>query len=60
MSAEQWNQVSRTLDFIMTQPTGKPIKENPAIYGIKGEPEKKTRKPKKEKEQPPAQQLRMF
>jgi hypothetical protein len=35
------------------------IKENPAIYGIRGDPEKPKRIPKKPKEQP-AEQMRMF
>ncbi len=59
MSSEQWNQASHVLDYILAQPTGKPIKENPAIYGIRGDPEKPKRKPQKPKEQPP-EQLRLF
>ncbi len=59
MSAEQWYQVSRTLDFIMAQPTGKPIAESPGVTAVRGEAPKQQRKPKKTKEQPP-EQLRLF
>ena len=59
MSIDDWGQISRLIDFVMAQPGGKPIKESPAIYSIKGEPEKPPRKPKKGKEQPP-EQLRLF
>ena len=61
MSSEQWNQASHVLDFILAQPTGKPIKESPASYGIRGQPEQPKRKPKKEKpKELAADQLRMF
>ncbi len=60
MSEEQWKAVSRTLDFILAQPISKPIKESPGITAIRGEPPKKERKPKKQKNEPPAKQLRMF
>ena len=53
MSQEEWAKVSRTIDFIMKQPTG-------AAVAIKGEPPKKQRKAKKRKIEPPAEQLRMF
>ena len=53
MSSEQWNQVSRVIDFIMQQPNG-------GAVAVKGEPPKKQRKPKKPKQKPPAEQLRMF
>ncbi len=58
MSTDDWGQVSRLIDYVMQQPSGKLIKESPAIYGIRGEPEKPKRKPKT-KEQPP-EQLRLF
>jgi hypothetical protein len=60
MSTDEWSTISRTLDFILKQPTTKPIKESPASYGIRGEPEKPKRKPKKPKPEPTAEQLRMF
>jgi hypothetical protein len=53
MSQEEWERVSRTIDFILKQPTG-------GAVAIKGEPPKKQRKPKKPKQEPPAEQLRMF
>jgi hypothetical protein len=58
MRTEQWAQISRTLDYIMAQPTGKPIKESPGATAVRGEAPKPQRKPKK-KEQPP-EQLRLF
>ncbi len=57
---DQWGRISRTLDFILKQQPTKTIKESPAGYGIKGEPEQPKRKPKKEKQQPAAEQLRLF
>jgi len=60
MSNEQWQQVSHVLDFILAQPTSKPIKESSASYGIRGEPEQQKRKPKKQKKEQPAEQLRLF
>jgi hypothetical protein len=59
VSKDEWQAVSRTIDFIMAQPTGKPIKESPGVTAIRGEPPKPQRKPKKQKEQP-AEQLRLF
>jgi hypothetical protein len=56
MTAEQWVQISRTIDFILKQPTG-------AEQGIKGEPERikrKPKQPKKPKPEPKAEQLRLF
>ena len=60
MSTEQWNQASHVLDYILAQPTGKPIKESQASYGIRGEPEQPKRKPKKQKKEQSAEQLRLF
>ena len=60
MSAEQWQQISHVLDYILAQPTGKPIKESPAGYDIKREPEQPKRKPKKQTKEQPAEQLRLF
>jgi hypothetical protein len=59
MSTEQWNQASHVLDYIMSQPTGKPIKESPGATAVRGEPPKPQRKPKRKAEQPP-EQLRLF
>jgi hypothetical protein len=55
MSSDEWRTVSNLIDYVMAQPNGKPTRESPAIYGIRGEPEKPPRKPKKAKEQPPEQ-----
>jgi hypothetical protein len=33
----QWRQVSRTLDYILAQKKQQPVRENPAIYGVRGE-----------------------
>ncbi len=60
MSNEQWNQASHVLDYILVQPTGKQIRESPGVASIKGEVEKPKRKPKKPKQEQPAEQLRMF
>jgi hypothetical protein len=60
MSPTEWQAISRTIDFILTQPTSKPIKESPASYGIRGEPEQPKRRPKKSKPEPKAEQLRLF
>lgn len=53
MSNEQWERVSRVMDFILKQPME-------AAQDVRGKPEKKQRKPKKEKTEPCAKQLRMF
>ena len=53
MLTDDWRQISRLIDYVMAPPRGKPIKESPAIYCIKGEPEKPPRKPKKGKEESP-------
>ncbi len=60
LSFEQWGRISRTLDFILKQQPTKTIKESPASYGIQGEPEQLKRKPKKQKKEQPAEQLRLF
>jgi hypothetical protein len=57
MSKDEWGIVSRTIDYVLSQSIGKKIKENPAIVAIRGEPPKKDKKQKKE---PPAEQLRLF
>ncbi len=57
---DQWGRISRTLDFILKQQPTTTIKESPAGYGIKGEPEQPKRKPKKQKQEQPAEQLRLF
>ncbi len=38
----------------------KKIKESPGTSAIRGEPEQPKRKPKKQKQEPPVEQLRMF
>jgi hypothetical protein len=53
MSSDEWIQISRTIDFILKQPTG-------AAQAIKGEPEKPKRKQRKPKLELPVQQLRLF
>lgn len=58
MTTDQWNAISRTLDYIMSQPT-KIIKESPGSYAVRGEP-KKEKKQKKPKVEPQAEQLRLF
>jgi hypothetical protein len=58
MDAVLWGQVSRTLDYILAQK--KPVRESPAVYGIRGEVEKPRRKPKKEKKEQKAEQLTLF
>ena len=50
MTTEDWETVSRTLDYILSQ-----TKENPAITGVRGELPAKEKKPKKK--EPPAEQL---
>jgi hypothetical protein len=60
VTSEQWNQTSHVLDYIMAQPTGKQIRESPGVASIRGEVEQPKRKPKKDKKEVPAQQLRMF
>jgi hypothetical protein len=44
MTTADWAQISRTLDYIMAQPTGKQIKDSPGAQSIKGEPEKPKRR----------------
>ena len=58
--ANQLNRNHLAKAYLRLAAEAKKIKENPASYGIKGEPEKLTRKPKKPKQEPPAEQLRMF
>jgi len=58
MSTDEWRQVSRLIDYVMAQPSGKAIKESPGVTAIRGEALKPKRKPKT-KEQPP-EQLRLF
>jgi hypothetical protein len=54
VSTERWLQISRVLDYIMQQPTG-------SSQAVKGEPENKPRKAKKEKpREQQAKQLRLF
>jgi hypothetical protein len=54
VSTERWLQISHVLDYIMQQPTG-------SSQAVKGEPEKKPRKAKKEKpREQQAKQLRLF
>jgi hypothetical protein len=58
--ANQLNRNHLAKAYLRLAAEAKKIKENPASYGIKGEPEKPTRKPKKLKQEPPAEQLRLF
>ena len=53
MSQDEWERVSRTIDFIMQQPTG-------GAVAVKGEPPKKQRKPKKPVLEQQPEQLRLF
>jgi hypothetical protein len=56
---DQLNHHHLTKAYLRLAAEAEKIKENPAIYGIRGVPEKPKRKPKKPKEQP-AEQLRLF
>lgn len=56
---DQWGRISRTLDFILKQEPTKVIKESPGSFGVRGEPYKPARKPRKGKEQP-VEQLKLF
>ena len=56
MSTEQWQQVSRVLDFILAQK----VKEEPGMYSIKERPLKPKNKQKRPKPEPQAEQLRLF
>lgn len=57
---DQWGRITRTLDFILKQQPTKTIKESPANYGIRGEPEQPKSKPRKQKKEQPAEQVRLF
>ena len=59
MSTDEWRQISRLIDYVMAQPSGKAIKESPGVTAVRGEPPRKTKRPKSKKEQPP-EQLRLF
>jgi hypothetical protein len=58
MQADQWQAISRVLEYMMQQPT-KPIKETPGSYTIKDEPEKSKRKVGRQKK-PPMEQFTLF
>ena len=58
MSIDQCGAVSRLIDYVMAQPSGKVIKESPGATAVRGGAPKPKRKPKT-KEQPP-EQLRLF
>jgi hypothetical protein len=60
VNLESWSRISRILDYIMAQKPAKIIKESPASYGIRGEPEQPKRKQKKQKKEQLAKQLRLF
>jgi hypothetical protein len=57
--ANQLNHNHLTKAYLRLAAESEKIKENPAIYGVRGEPEKSPRKPRKSREQPP-EQLRLF
>ena len=46
--------------YVRLSAEAKKIKENPAKYGIRGEPEQPKWKPKKQKKEQPAEQQKMF
>jgi len=58
--AEQLNQRRLNKAYLRLAQEAQKIKESPATYAIRGEPEQQKRKPKKQKKEQPVEQLRLF
>jgi hypothetical protein len=58
--ADQLNHRRLTKAYLRLAEEAKKIKESPASYAIRGEPEQPKRKPRKPKNEQPTEQLRLF
>jgi hypothetical protein len=57
---EQLNHRRLNKAYLRLAEEAQKIKENPATFAIRGEPEQPKRKPRKQRKEQPSEQLRLF